>query len=152
VRKGTTLEVAELGLGYPARKDEIRKFRYKSRRVVRVAFMTTDERSFAEVAAMDPGRGRGQLKRGGMAPRMGGRGGPGRPGENWGYEEFERESWNREWNSQEVEKERPYGFNNNSSTSQSGFWEDRPRFVQQRLNPNKGQFEDRERADWGSKN
>jgi hypothetical protein len=77
VRKGATLEAGELGLGFPARKDEIHKFGYKSRRVVRVASRTTDERSFAEVATMDLGRGRGQLKRGGMAPRMGGRGGQG---------------------------------------------------------------------------
>lgn len=68
------LEAAKLGLGYPARKDEIHKFGYKSRRVVRVASRTTDERSFAEVAAMDRRRDRGQMKRGGMAPRLGGRG------------------------------------------------------------------------------
>jgi hypothetical protein len=142
VRRGAALEAAKLGLGYPARKDEIHKFGYKSRRVVRVASRTTDERSFAEVAVMDPRRGQGQMKRGGMAPRLGGRGGPGRPSEDRGYEDFERESWNREWNSQEAEIERPYDFNNNSSTFQSGFREDRPRFEQQRVNPNKRQYED----------
>jgi hypothetical protein len=65
-----------------------------------------------------------------------------------GYEDFERESWNREWNSQEAERERPYNFNNNNSTFQSEFREDRPRFEQQRVNPNKRQYEDKERADW----
>jgi hypothetical protein len=59
VRRGAALEAAKLGLGYPARKDEIHKFGYKSRRVVRVASRTTDERSFAEVAAMDRQRDRG---------------------------------------------------------------------------------------------
>jgi hypothetical protein len=88
------------------------------------------------------------MKRGGMVPRLGGRGGPGRPGEERGYEDFERESWNGEWNSQETERERPYDFNNSSSTFQGGFRDDRPRFEQQRLNPNKRQYEDRERADW----
>jgi hypothetical protein len=59
------------------RREEIHKFGYKRRRVVRVSSRTTDERSFAVVAAMDPGRGRGQMKRGGMVPRLGGRGGQG---------------------------------------------------------------------------
>jgi hypothetical protein len=58
VRKGAALEAAELGLGFPARREEIHKFRYKSRRVIRVSSRTTDERSFAEVVAMDPCRGR----------------------------------------------------------------------------------------------
>jgi hypothetical protein len=128
VRRGAALEAAELGLGFPVRKDEIHKFGYKSRRVVRVSSRTTDKRSFVEVATMDPGRGRGKMKRGGMASRLGGRRGPGRPGEEWGYGDFERESRNREWNSQEAEKVSLYGFNNSSSTFQSGFRDDRPRF------------------------
>jgi hypothetical protein len=76
VRKGAALEAADLGLGFPAKREEIQKFGYKSRRVVSVRASSTDERSFAKVVAMNPGCGRGQMQRGGAAPRPGGRGGP----------------------------------------------------------------------------
>jgi hypothetical protein len=148
VRKGAALEAADLGLGFPARREEIQNFGYKSRRVLRVTSRNTDERSFAEVVAMNPGRGRGQMQRGGAAPRPGGRGGPERSGEERGYEDFERESWNKEWSSQEADKERPYDFNASNSGFQGGYRDDRPRYEQQRINPNKRQYEDRERADW----
>jgi hypothetical protein len=148
VRKGVALETAELELGFPARREEIQRFGYKSSRVIRVKPINIDERSFAEVAVMDPGRGRGQVNRGGAAPRSGGRGGPGRPGEERSYEEFERDSWNREWSSQEAERERPYGFNSNNPSFQGGYRDDRPRYEQQRIYLNKRLYDDRERADW----
>jgi hypothetical protein len=88
------------------------------------------------------------MQRGGTAPRPGGRGGPGRSGEDRGYEDFERESWNKEWSSQEGDRERPYNLNVNNSGFQGGYREERPRYEQQRANPNKRQFEERERADW----
>lgn len=69
VRKGAALETAELGLGFPARREEVQRFGHKSSRVIRVRPRIIDERSFAEVASMDPGRGRGQMRRGGAAPR-----------------------------------------------------------------------------------
>jgi hypothetical protein len=74
VRKGAALEAADLGLGFPARSEEIQRFGHRSRRVVRVRASNIDERSFAEVVAMNPGRGRGQMQRGGAALRPGGRG------------------------------------------------------------------------------
>jgi hypothetical protein len=115
VKKGAALEAADLGLGFPARSEEIQRFGHKSRRVVRVRVSNIDERSFAEVVAMNTGRGRGQMQRGGAVLRPGGRGGPGRSGDDRGYDEFERESWNKDWNSQEGDRERPYNYNANSS-------------------------------------
>jgi hypothetical protein len=148
VKKGTVLEAADLGLGFPARSEEIQRFGHRSRRVVRVRASNIDERSFAEVVAMNPGRGRGQMQRGGAAPRPSGRGGPGRSGDDRGYNDFERESWNKDWSSQEGDRERPYNYNANSSGFQGGYREERPRYEQQRINPNKRQFDDRERVDW----
>jgi hypothetical protein len=65
VKKGEALSAAELGLGFPARKEEIRRFGRASRRITRALPKWVDDRSFAEVAAMDAGRGRGLPKRGG---------------------------------------------------------------------------------------
>jgi hypothetical protein len=141
VKKGAALEVADLGLGFPARREEIQRFGHRNRRVVRVRASCTDKRSFAEVVAMNPGRGRGQMHRGGAPSRPGGRGGQGRTGEERGYDDPEKE-----WGSQEGDRERPYNFNNPGF--QGGYREERPRFEQQRGNPNKRQFDDRERADW----
>jgi hypothetical protein len=58
------LVVVELGLGFPVRKEEIRRFCGSSRRVVRVADKQIDGRTFAEVVNMDvnmePSRSFGQ--------------------------------------------------------------------------------------------
>jgi hypothetical protein len=54
-----------------------------------------------------------------------------------------------ERNLQDAERERLWsGFNSNNSGPHGGFREERPRYEQQRSNPNKRQFEDRERLDW----
>jgi hypothetical protein len=42
VRKGEALTAADLGLGYPARREEIRRFGSFSRRVTRVEAKQTD--------------------------------------------------------------------------------------------------------------
>jgi hypothetical protein len=91
VKRGAALEAADLGLGFPARRDEIQRFGHRSRRVVRSRVSSTDNRSFAEVVAMNPGRGRGQMYRGGAASRPGGRGGQGRSGEERGFDDSEKE-------------------------------------------------------------
>jgi hypothetical protein len=78
VPKGKALTTAERGLGFPERREEIQRFGGASRRIVRVTPRKVDERSFAEVVTMDPGRNLGPRKQGGMATRFGERGGPGR--------------------------------------------------------------------------
>jgi hypothetical protein len=65
VKKGEALSVAELGLGFPARKEEIQRFGSVSRRITRALPKWVHDRSFAEVAAMYAGRGRRLPKRGG---------------------------------------------------------------------------------------
>jgi hypothetical protein len=60
VPRGGALAAAELGLGFLARREEIQRFGWNSRRVVRVASKRVDDRTFAEVATMDPGKGAGR--------------------------------------------------------------------------------------------
>jgi hypothetical protein len=86
VPKGKALMAAERGLGFPARREEIQRFGGASRRIVRVTPRKVDERSFAEVVTMDPGRNLGPRKQGGMATRFGERGGPGRFNDQFGSE------------------------------------------------------------------
>jgi hypothetical protein len=149
VKKGEALSAAELGLGFPARKEEIRRFGSASRRITRALPKWVDDRSFAEVAAMDAGRGRGQPKRGGMGLRPGDRAAPGRFAEERGADNREGNFWNRERNFHDLERERAYGqFGGQGSGYQGGFREDRGKFDQQRVNPNKRQFEDRDRMEW----
>lgn len=76
--KGGALVAAENGLGFPSRREEIQRFDGSSKRVIRVASKTVDERSFAEVAVMNSGRSFNQGKQSGMASRLGNRVGPGR--------------------------------------------------------------------------
>jgi hypothetical protein len=57
VKKGDALTATELGLGFPARREEVRRFGSWSRRVIRTTTKEVDGRTFAEVAAMDGGRG-----------------------------------------------------------------------------------------------
>jgi hypothetical protein len=149
VRKGEALTAADLGLGYPARREEIRRFGSFSRRVTRVEAKQTDGRSFAEVAAMDAGRGRGPMKRGGMGTRSGDRAGPGRFNEERGPESFEGTIWNRESNFQDLDRDRYQGPpGGQGSGSQGGYREERGRFEYQRPGSNKRQFEGKERLEW----
>jgi hypothetical protein len=46
---------AERGLGFPARREEIQRVGWQSKRVTRVASKRVDGRSFAAVAAMNSG-------------------------------------------------------------------------------------------------
>jgi hypothetical protein len=110
VKKGEALSAAELGLGFPARKEEIWRFGSASRRITRALPKWVDDRSFAEVAAMDAGRGRGLPKRGGMGSRPGDRAVLGRFAEERGADNREGcNYWNRERNFHDLERERAYG-------------------------------------------
>jgi hypothetical protein len=77
VPKGTTLVAVERGLGFPARREEIQRFGWKSKRVTKVTSKCVDGRSFTEVVAMNSGRGYNRGKQGGVPPCLGERGGPG---------------------------------------------------------------------------
>jgi hypothetical protein len=145
VKKGEALAVADLGLGFPARREEVRRFGSGSRRVTRTTSKKVDGRSFVEVATMDIGRGRGQMRRGGMGSRPADRAGLGRFPEDRGADEFDGNLWNRERGPNDLERDKFRGnFGGQSSGSQGGFREEKGRFDQQRVNNNKRQFEEGE--------
>jgi hypothetical protein len=83
------LAVAELGLGFPARREEILRFGWNSRRVVRIASKQVDDPTFAEVTTMDAGRGAGPRRQGGLATHLGDRGGSARSSEEQISEGFD---------------------------------------------------------------
>jgi hypothetical protein len=136
-------------LGYPARREEIRRFGGSCRRVVRVASRQVDDRSFAEVVSMDTSRGFGQNNNGGGTSRLGNRGGPGRFGEERGFERGEGNYRNRDRTNQDLERDLYRGsFGGGMSNFQGGYREERPRFEQSRSINNKRPFEEREKRDW----
>jgi hypothetical protein len=96
VPKGGALVAAKLGLGFPARREEIWRLGGRSRRVVRVVNKQVDDRSFAEVAAMDTTRGFGQGNLGGNSSRLGDRVGPGQFNEERSFERGEGNYRSRE--------------------------------------------------------
>jgi hypothetical protein len=161
------LAAAELGLGFPARREEIQRFGWNSRRVVRVASKRVDDRTFAEVATMDPGKGAGLRRQGGLASHQGDRGGSARSSEEQisegldgnlrgrgrGAQDRERDQfhggWSWERTNQDMERGWPRGgAHNQSNYFQSGYREEKQRLDQNRINPNKRQMEDRDRSDW----
>jgi hypothetical protein len=163
VPRGEALVAVEHGLGFPARREEILRFEGNSRRVVRITSKQVDDRTFAEVAAMDTGRGAPPRRQGGMATHLGDRVGPVRSNEDQsskgfegnprgrgrGSQDRERDQWNRRRTNQDLERGWPRGGTNNQSNNfQSGYMEERQRPDQNRVNPNKRQMDDRDRSDW----
>jgi hypothetical protein len=167
VPRGGGLAAAELGLGFPARREEIQKFGWNSRRVVRVASKRVDDRTFAEVAAMDPGKGAGPRRQGGLATHQGDRGGLARSSEEQisegsdgnlrgrgrGVQDRERGQFHGGWGWERTSQDMERGWSrggahNQSNYFQSGYREEKQRLDQNRINPNKRQMEDRDRSDW----
>jgi hypothetical protein len=143
------LVAAELGLGFPVRREEIWRFGGRSRRVVRVANKQVDDRSFAEVAAMDTTRGFGQGNLGGNSSRPGDRVGPGRFNEERSFERGEGNYRSRERGNQEIERDSYRGsFGGGLSNFQGGYREERQWFEQPRTINNKRPFDEREKREW----
>jgi hypothetical protein len=164
VPRGGALAAAELGLGFPARREEIQRFGGNNRRVVRVASKRVGDCTFAEVA-MDPGKGAGPRRQGGLAAHQGDRGGAARSSEEQisegldgnlrgrGREAHDRErdqfygGWSWERSNQGMERGWPRGgAHSQSNYFQSGYREEKQMVDQNRINPNKRQMEDRDRA------
>jgi hypothetical protein len=66
VPKGGALAAVELGLGFSARQEKIRRYDGSSRRLVRVANKQINNRTFAEVVSTEPSRSFGQNIMGGV--------------------------------------------------------------------------------------
>jgi hypothetical protein len=90
-------------------REEILRFGWNSRRVVRVASKQVDDRTFAEVAAMDAGKGAGPRRQGGLVAHLRDRGRSARSSEEQISEGFDGNLRGRGRGAQDRERDQYHG-------------------------------------------